>query len=142
MHLDRPINPQSERVLREFCESLAAREFETQLYKETGGVIAGTGTTTIDLATYINASVSDVSLTATKVNLGSATSAGLVARYLNNSNYYLGEVIKLSSTSYAARIYKEVNGTLMQLASTTLTSNFDPTNFSLQFAVVGNSLTL
>ena len=103
--------------------------------------------TTIDLATYSKASLSDVSVSATGVSLASATAtnAGLVARYTSTSSFYLGQVVKTTSTSgtvYTAKIFR---GTTL-LASTIITLVNDPTfnaaSFDLQFVVQGNALQL
>src|SRR5207244_152373 len=70
-----------------------------------------------------------------------ASEIGLVARFSSATNFYLGELIKVSGVVYA-RIYKDVNGTLTQLKSIKLTGFNASSVHDLQFVVQGNSLTL
>src|SRR5262249_42361511 len=64
--------------------------------------------------------------------------AGLLARFVDGNNYYLGELQSTGSNSYVAKIFKAVSGTLTLLSS----GNVATGGGVLRFEVVGNSLKL
>jgi hypothetical protein len=99
----------------------------------------GTGVNTVHLSTINGASAEDVDLYVS-INPGPSQSAGLIARYAGagDMNYYLAVLQKDALGNGVAKIVKNVNGVVTELA---VVEDIFPTG-TLRFRVSGSTLQL
>jgi hypothetical protein len=108
-------------------------------YKVTPGTGA-TGQASLNEAVLNGVSVTNVTLQAS-ASMALSTYIGLLARYTGpgDANTYLAQVVRLANGTYQGHLYKNVNGTWIQVGPTATRATFAG---NLEFVLNGTSLTL
>lgn len=118
-----------------------------QYIKDSGG-LGGEDTAFIDQLTFLDETGGkDVDISATitcpVAPAGAAIVVGLLARYIDTNNYYLGEMLLNAASTVTARIRKSVTGTLSTISTSSAIAGLVPTagkTYRLRFACQGSSL--
>src|SRR5262249_37924859 len=102
----------------------------------------GSGTTPVNVATLAGVAAADVDLSVF-AGLGASVNAGLVARYSGpgDKNYYLASLTSDASNNVVARLVRNVNGVITELAvvESVSTDHLQP---RLRFRLIGSTLQL